>query len=94
MHREVDRVLVGQRAPSALHRRIHVDGDVGRRRRVVPEGQRAVPVQQDRGGVGVRQNARDVGGGGEAADARPLLEPVRVGVLFLEWFVSQFLQPN
>ena len=33
-------------------------------------------MQQDRDGVGVRQNARDVGGGGEAADARPLLEPV------------------
>jgi len=45
-------------------------------------------VQQDRDGVGVRQNARDVGGGGEAADARPLLEPVRVGILFFRYFWS------
>src|SRR4029079_18463592 len=63
-----DRVLVGKPAVRNRRRRVQVDPDVWSGRRVVPEGERAEPVQQDRDRLRVGEDARDVGGGREGAD--------------------------
>ncbi len=50
--------------------RRHLDGHVGRGGGEVPEGQRAMAMEQHRDGAGVRQDAGDVGRGREGPDAQ------------------------
>ena len=80
VRRDEDRVLVGERiglAPLRRRReRPHLDRDVRRRRREIPERQGAVPVQQDRDRADVADDAGDVRRRREGAD---LQRPVRVG---------------
>src|SRR5690606_24861339 len=86
VRREEDRVLVGLRVLGTSA--VHLDLDVRARGREVPERQGAVPVQQVRDGVGVRDDAGHVGGRREGADPQwtvlvadqLLLEPVHVDV--------------
>ena len=66
VRREEDRVLV-RRLRDALGG-VHLDVDVRRARSEVPEGQRAVLVQQRGDAVGVRHDAGHVGRRREAAD--------------------------
>ena len=68
VRREEDRVLVREVAVLDVGRGVHLDREVRARGRVVPEGQRAVPVEQDRDGVDVRDDARDVRRCREASD--------------------------
>ena len=56
VRREEDGVLVGQLAVLDRRRRVHVDRQVRRGGRIVPERQRAVAVEQDRDGVDVRDD--------------------------------------
>ena len=72
VRRQEDRVLV---IISVRPRRADADGHVRPRGCVVPEGQRAVSVQQRSDRAGVGEDAGDVGGGGEAPDQQ---RPVRV----------------
>jgi hypothetical protein len=65
VRREEDRVLVIVAVRPGCR---DADRHVGPGRRVVPERQRAVSVQQRRDRAGVGEDAGDVGGGGEAAD--------------------------
>ncbi len=67
VRRDEHRVL-RRLAPLVRPAGIHLDAHVGRRRREVPEGQRPVGVQQPRNGGRVRDDARHVAGGREAAD--------------------------
>ena len=63
-----NRVLAVDGAVRSRSARRHADFDIGGGRRVVPERQRAVAVQQGGDGPGVGGDAGDVGGGREAAD--------------------------
>ena len=80
VRRDEDRVLVGERIGLAPLRRLrerpHLDRDVRRRRREIPERQSAVPVQQDRDRADVADDAGDVRRRREGAD---LQRPIRVG---------------
>ncbi len=67
VRRNEDGVLVGQIAVGA---RSHVDRDVGRRRRKVPQRHRTVFVQECRHRHGVGDDARDVGCRRERPDER------------------------
>ena len=75
--RDEDRVLVRQ----GLTRRVHLDRDVWRRRREVPEREGAVLVEERRDLVCVRDDPGDVARGREAADAqRPVGMPAQPGL--------------
>jgi hypothetical protein len=68
--------VLAQRARSVRIGRIHADVEVGAGGGVVPEGERAVPVEQLGDGVDVGQDSGDVARRGEGADAqRPAAVP-------------------
>ena len=74
--RDEDRVLVGER----IVRRVHLDRDVRRGGREVPERQRAVLVEEAGDAVRVADDAGDVARGAEAADPEgPLRVPLQLG---------------
>ena len=68
VRRHEDGVLVRELAVLDFRIRVHVDRKVGRGRCGVPTRERAVPVEQDRDGVGVRDDAGHVRGRREAPD--------------------------
>ena len=73
--RDEDRVLVRERVGLARRERAHLDRDVRRGGREVPERQRAMAVEQDRDRADVAQDAGHVRGCRERAD---LQRPVDV----------------
>ena len=68
VRREEDGVLVRQVAVLDVRGRVHLDGQVRPRGRVVPEARGAVLVEQDRHRVDVGDDSGHVRRGGEAAD--------------------------
>ena len=60
VRREAHRVLVGELALLDVRNRVHLDWKMGRGRRIVPAGERAVAVEQDGDCVDVRDDAGHV----------------------------------